>query len=595
MFSSQSSPAPVDHLSPRGLSGDAVPRYHGSMTLSPVESTESYSAPALSSGPRSPSAGAMNCASLSLSHILNTSCEDAVADGPRLALAPTSDSTATALSEAWPTPTPTPSDTDKITSGLAHLCAAATQDTSESVSSTVLAESPDKPTPASSLSSSRCARGGLDAVRKLGSYFSTKNSPYAEILPRPPAPVPKILPAPLLPSPTGTATDGESRSPSIASSPSRNPLRALSKFYQCKQSRNCPSTAVPEGGNSGRMVCPSTTDRTAPATQETMRAIYIETCGGLEVLRHVRLPVPRLPRGGILVRNDFIGVSLLDVNQRQGRLAAGGKTILGREAAGVVIAVGPQANACLADPIAVGDRVAYLSGGTYAEYAVMCPKAMYKLPPDVSTETGAAVLLQGVLALSLVTQAYQVRVGDWVLIHAAAGGTGSLLVQICKQFGARVIAVTSSPEKAHLVQQQLGADHVLTYDHPGLVAEVQRLTLGRGVDVVYDSVGQATFHTSLQLSRRSGQVVIFGCSSGKVPPIDIACLSVNNVRLIKPSLFNYIQTRAEFEKLADRLFDMVQRGQIRPIIHRIYPLAATPQAHRDLESRCTMGKLLLRP
>ncbi|RKP36472.1 hypothetical protein BJ085DRAFT_20824 [Dimargaris cristalligena] len=323
-----------------------------------------------------------------------------------------------------------------------------------------------------------------------------------------------------------------------------------------------------------------------------MRAIRIDRFGsGADVLQHVQMPTPKVHPRCVLIKNEYIGVNYLDINQRTGLIHIPVPCILGREGAGTVVAVGTS----LAHQFAPGDRVAYLGNYTYAEYSCVCPKAIYKLPSSVSTETGAAVLLQGVMALALVTEAYKVKAGDWVLINAAAGGTGSLLVQICQQFGAKVIAVTSSPAKAQCLQNTLGVEHVLFYDQPDYAQEIKRLTFGRGVDVVYDSVGRTTFYTNLGCVRRGGNMVVFGCSSGKVPPIDIGILACNNVKLVKPTLFNYIPDRAEFDRFTYQLLDMVQRGQIKPLIHRIYPLAAIEHAHRDLESRSSVGKILLKP
>ncbi|KAJ1970303.1 hypothetical protein IWQ62_000030 [Dispira parvispora] len=355
-----------------------------------------------------------------------------------------------------------------------------------------------------------------------------------------------------------------------------NPFRALSKFYHCKQSR-CQQTST-------------TTASTTTINQVTMRAAQITQHGGADVIRYVEMPVPKVHPSCLLVRNEFVGVNQLDINQRTGRFPSKLPCIVGREGAGTVVAVGSN----VAQQFSVGDRVAYVGNYASAEYACVCPRATYKLPGGVSFETGATFILQGIMALALVTEAYRVKVGDWVLVYAAAGGVGSLLVQLCKHYGAKVIGVTSTATKAQHVKS-LGADYVMLYNQPGLADEVKRLTYGRGVDVVYDSVGKDTFSTSLKCTRRCGNLVAFGCTSGQVPPINIVCLSVDNVKLSKPTLFNYIVDRSEFELYAYQLFDMVQRGQLKPVVYKIYPLSAIREAHQDLESRVTVGKLLLRP
>ncbi|KAJ1980757.1 hypothetical protein H4R34_002339 [Dimargaris verticillata] len=370
-----------------------------------------------------------------------------------------------------------------------------------------------------------------------------------------------------------------------------SPLRTLERF--CSPQKPYATGASPTSPSASRiaqsMRCPSRCQG-SPLAQDRMKAIRIEGFGDIDVFQFVEMPVPKLHPRCLLVRNEFIGVNYVDILHRKGDFPIALPTVLGREGAGTVVAVGEK----LQDQFAVGDRVAYLGNFTYAEYVCVCTKAVYKLPPSIPFDAAAAVLLQGIMALSMVTDAYTVKAGDWVVVTAAAGGTGSILVQLCKNLGAKVIGITSSVEKAQAARQ-IGADHALLYDQPDLIQEVKRITFGKGAEVVFDGVGRDMFATCLQCCRRCGHLVEFGCCSGKMPPIDIGCLSRDNVKLVRPTLFNYIPNQSQFERLADQLFGLIACGQLVPKIHKVYPICAVGQAHYDLMSRKTVGKLLLKP
>ncbi|KAJ1660326.1 hypothetical protein IWQ61_000725 [Dispira simplex] len=440
-----------------------------------------------------------------------------------------------------------------------------------------VASAPASSAPREEASRSGCWRSKLSLASKMRSCCDDRGkvSPYANV-----KPLFSSSSATLTsPSKMGnevTTTSNDCPLTAVKKGLFGNPFRALSKFYHCKQSHGQEASTV--------------TASTVTINQTTMCAARITQHGGAEVIQYVEMPVPKVHPSCLLVRNEFVGVNQLDINQRTGRFPTKLPCIIGREGAGTVVAVGSK----VAHQFSLGDRVAYVGNYAAAEYACVCPRATYKLPGEVSFETGSTFILQGIMALALVSEAYRVKVGDWVLVYAAAGGIGSLLVQLCKHHGAKVIGVTSSVIKAQHVKL-LGADHVLLYNQPCLADEVKRLTYGRGVDVVYDSVGKDTFSTSLKCTRRCGNVVAFGCTSGHVPPINIACLSIDNIKLSRPTLFNYIVDRNEFEIYAYQLFDMVQRGQLKPVVYKIYPLSAIRQAQQDLESRITVGKLLLRP
>jgi NADPH2:quinone reductase len=327
-----------------------------------------------------------------------------------------------------------------------------------------------------------------------------------------------------------------------------------------------------------------------------MKAIQIKQTGGPEVMELVDLPVPQPKSNEAVVKIQAAGVNFIDVYNREGRYKAALPLVLGQEAAGVVSAVGSDVR-----EVAVGDRVAYTSVlGSYAEYAAVPADRLVKVPARVGEREAAAAMLQGMTAHYLSHDTYPLKKGETALIHAAAGGVGLLLVQMAHNLGARVIATVSTEEKAKLARAA-GADEVILYTQADFEAETKRLigdksSGGKGVDVVYDSVGKTTFDKGLNLLRPRGMMVLFGASSGAVAPIDPLVLTQKgSIFLTRPSLANYITTAQELQQRAGAVFGMIREGKLKLRIEHVYPLAQVQQAHRDLEGRKTTGKLLLLP
>ncbi|KAJ5250477.1 hypothetical protein N7489_000887 [Penicillium chrysogenum] len=325
----------------------------------------------------------------------------------------------------------------------------------------------------------------------------------------------------------------------------------------------------------------------------TMKAVVVEETGGPEVLKFkASYPVPTPRAGELLVRNNISGVNYIDTYFRTGLYPAPKPEVLGREGAGIVAAVGPQTSG-----FQVGDRVAWLSTGGYAEYTAVPIAQTAKIPDGISDEDIMASFLSGLTVLAFAKETYPVQKGDWVLLHAAAGGAGFLMTQILKSIGANVIGTAGGAEKCALVKS-LGADVVIDYrseEDKDWVKKVKEATGGRGVDVVYDSVGKDTWEGSLEAVKRKGTIVWFGNASGPVPPLPLAKLTPKCVKVARPSLFGYIQTREEFEYYTNELFNLLKSGQLKTKIHKIYPLEDIAQVHKDLEGRKTMGKPLLKP
>ncbi|CAI7569151.1 unnamed protein product [Penicillium glandicola] len=325
----------------------------------------------------------------------------------------------------------------------------------------------------------------------------------------------------------------------------------------------------------------------------TMKAVVVEQTGGPEVLQFkTSHPVPTPQAGQLLVRNNISGVNYIDTYFRTGLYASPKPEVLGREGAGVVAAVGPETAG-----FQVGDRVAWLANGGYAEYTAAPADKTVKIPDGISDEDVMASFLSGLTVLAFSKETYPVQKGDWVLLHAAAGGAGFLLTQILKSIGANVIGTAGGAEKCALVKS-LGADVVIDYrseEGKDWVKKVNEVTGGRGVDVVYDSVGKDTWEGSLEAVKRKGTIIWFGNASGPVPPIPLTKLSPKCIKIARPTLFGYIQTREEFEFYTNELFGLLKSGQLKTKIHKIYPLEDIAQVHQDLEGRKTMGKPLLRP
>ncbi|MDR7433619.1 MAG: quinone oxidoreductase [Armatimonadota bacterium] len=322
-----------------------------------------------------------------------------------------------------------------------------------------------------------------------------------------------------------------------------------------------------------------------------MKAIRVHSHGGPEVLRYEEIPQPAPGKGEALVRILAAGVNYIDTYHRRGLYQVPLPFTPGVEAAGVVEDVGPEVS-----EVQVGDRVAYTGPlGAYAEYAVVPASRLVKLPEGIDFSTAAAVLLQGMTAHYLTHSTYPLKPGDTALVHAAAGGVGLLLVQVAKMRGARVIGTVSTEEKAALAKEA-GADEVILYTKQDFEAEVKRLTDGRGVHVVYESVGKDTFEKSLNCLLPRGYLVLFGQSSGPVPPFDPQILNQKgSLFLTRPTLQHYVATREELLQRAGDVLGWVASGKLKVRIDSTFPLGEAAEAHRRLESRQSAGKILLKP
>lgn len=322
-----------------------------------------------------------------------------------------------------------------------------------------------------------------------------------------------------------------------------------------------------------------------------MRAIRVHVPGGPEAMRLEDLPVPTPGPGQVLVRLEAAGVNFIDVYQRTGFYPLPTPFTLGQEGAGTVERVGEGVTA-----LEPGDCVAW-SGpmGSYAAYAVVPADRLVPVPEGVSTRDAAALMLQGMTAHYLAVSTYPLEPGDTCLIHAAAGGVGLLLTQVAKLRGARVLGAVSTEAKARLAREA-GADVTINYTAQDVAAAVKTATAGRGVQVVYDSVGKATFEASLSSLAPRGTLVLFGQSSGPIPPFDPLLLSQKgSLFLTRPKLGDYVASRGELLERAAEVLGWVREGKLKLRIWKEYDLAEAAAAHRDLESRRTTGKLLLIP
>ncbi|MCL8206839.1 MAG: quinone oxidoreductase [Actinomycetia bacterium] len=321
-----------------------------------------------------------------------------------------------------------------------------------------------------------------------------------------------------------------------------------------------------------------------------MKAIVVHEFGGPDVLRYEDRPDPVPGPGEALVEIRAIGVNYTDIYSRSGLYRPALPWIPGSEAAGVVAAVGDGVT-----EVRPGDRVAWASApGTYAERAVVPAWRLVRLPEDVSFETAAAAMLQGMTAHYLVSSTYPVAAGDRVLVHAGAGGVGLLLTQLAKARGATVFTTVSTEEKARL-SREAGADVVIRYTEEDFAARVERETDGEGVAVVYDSVGAATFAGSLACLAPRGYLVLFGQSSGPVPALNPGDFAARSLFFTRPSLVHYTRTRAELLERAQAVLDAIRAGSLKLRLFATLPLAEAAEAHRLLEGRRTTGKLLLTP
>jgi NADPH:quinone reductase len=320
-----------------------------------------------------------------------------------------------------------------------------------------------------------------------------------------------------------------------------------------------------------------------------MKAIRVEHPGGPEVMELVDIATPQPKAAEALVKVSVAGVNSIDGQFRDGRLRTPLPFIPGQEGAGVVTAVGPQAKT-----LKVGDRVAW-SGtlGSYAEYVAAAEEHLVPVPASITDEQAAAVMIHGLTAHYLANDAHKLKAGETALVHAAAGGVGLLVVQLAHAIGARVIGTVSSEEKAALAREA-GADEVIVFTQQDFEAEVKRLTGGKGVEVVYDGVGKATFEKNLNVMRLRGMLVLYGMSSGPVPPVDPAKLSEKgSLYMARTTLAHFTATREELVARTSALFAMIAEGKLKVRIAKKYQLGEAVQAHRDLEARSIAGKLLL--
>jgi NADPH2:quinone reductase len=322
-----------------------------------------------------------------------------------------------------------------------------------------------------------------------------------------------------------------------------------------------------------------------------MKAVRIHQTGGAEALRYDDVPVPTPAAGQALVRIEASGVNFIDIYQRTGLYKVPLPYTLGMEAAGTVESVAPDVTL-----VAPGDRVVYTGPpGAYAELAAVPADRLVRIPAGLDSRIAAAVFLQGMTAHYLALSTYRLGPDDTCLVHAAAGGVGLLLCQVARRCGARVIGTVSSRAKAELAREA-GANDVIIYTEQDFENETKRLTGGAGIQVVYDSVGKTTFDKGLNLLARRGMMVLYGQSSGPVPPFDLQVLNQKGSLFVtRPTLFHYVATRAELEARAGELLGWVADGSLKVRIEREYALAEAARAQEDLASRRTAGKLILRP
>ncbi|MEN2987976.1 quinone oxidoreductase [Tistrella sp. BH-R2-4] len=324
-----------------------------------------------------------------------------------------------------------------------------------------------------------------------------------------------------------------------------------------------------------------------------VKAIRIEKTGGPEVMAYVEVEVAAPGPGQIRIRHTAVGLNFIDVYFRTGLYALPAlPAVLGMEGAGEVVAVGDGV-----DDLKPGDRVAYASGpvGSYAEERLIAADRVVPVPDTIDDVTAASMMLKGMTAQYLLRRTYPVQAGQTILIHAAAGGVGQIACQWAKALGATVIGTVGSAEKAELARAN-GCDHTILYREENLVERVRALTDGKGVPVVYDSVGKDTFMASLDCLQTRGYMVSFGQSSGSVGPVDLVVLNQRGgLYVTRPSLMHYTGTKQELRDTARDLFDVVTSGKVKVGAARTYPLADAAQAHRDLEARATTGATVLIP
>lgn len=326
----------------------------------------------------------------------------------------------------------------------------------------------------------------------------------------------------------------------------------------------------------------------------TMRAVAFDKTGDSSVLQlrqDIAKPTPTSSQ--VLVKVEWHGINFIDTYMRTGLypMSTPAPHVSGTEGAGVIESVGSDVPVDYG--LKVGDRVAFMAAPSAAEYAAVDPASIAKLPEGVSTKQGAATLLQGLTAWTLARDAHDVRPGQVVLVQAAAGGTGGLLVQMCKHLGATVIGTVSTDEKAKLAREH-GCDHVVVYTRDDVLKAVNEITHDLGCHAVFSGVGKATFEQDLAATRRMGSLISFGNSSGAVEPFSLFKLGSKNIRLMRPRVFAFVATKEEWETRSGELFDLVAKGAIKIHIGGIYDLSEVPKAQDDLTGQKTVGKLLVK-
>jgi len=324
-----------------------------------------------------------------------------------------------------------------------------------------------------------------------------------------------------------------------------------------------------------------------------VKAIRIYEPGGPEVLLWEEYDPGQPGSGEVLLRQEAVGLNFIDVYNRTGLYPLPAlPATLGLEGVGIVEAIGKDVT-----EVAVGDRVVYagLPPGAYAEVRLIPDHRLVKLPVSISAQQGAAMMLKGMTARYLLHGCYRVKTGDTILIHAAAGGVGLIVCQWARHLGSTIIGTVGSPEKAELAQS-FGCDYPILYEEEDFVSRVKEITQGRGVDVVYDSIGQSTFMKSLDCLRPMGMMVSFGQASGPIPPFDLGILAAKgSLFLTRPSLMAYTAKREDLLAHAQDLLEVVEKGVVKIEVKQSYPLAEAAQAHRDLENRKTSGSTILIP
>lgn len=326
----------------------------------------------------------------------------------------------------------------------------------------------------------------------------------------------------------------------------------------------------------------------------TVKALQIERQGGPEVVQVIPIPAPSLPgKGHVIVRNEYAGINMIDTYHFGGLYPLQCPIIIGQEAAGTVEAVDPDVSS-----VKVGDKVVQYGGGSYTEKQLLSAERVIKLPASIDTKLAAAAYLQGLTALTLLKEAHPVKKGDWILVTAAAGGVGLLLCQIGAALGAHVIAVTSTDAKCQLALQH-GAQHALLYNKENpqtYIDEILKITSNHGVDAILDGVGADTWESNFSIAARKGTIATFGNASGPVPAFAPAKLAAKNLKVCRPTLFNYVTLREERERYSAELFELVESGKVKINIHGEYEFSTEgmKSAFADIKSRKTTGKLVVK-